>query len=426
MSLKIETVTVIGGNGTVGKGVSGIFASFGDAKVYVVARTMEKAEKALSDISLSVKALTIKDNLIPVTYDELKCVLSKSDLIFESVSEDLEVKKGIHENINKYSKEESIIATGTSGLSINDLAKIYDSKKRKRFVGMHFFNPPYSMTLCELIPSDNNDNEYINDLKEYLEKVLFRDVIVVKDQPAFLANRIGFMFMNEALIYAEKYKAQGGIDYIDAILDCYTGRNMAPLTTINFVGLDVHKAIVDNVYNNTSDKESFLLPNFINNLINENKLGIKTKEGLYKMSDSTYMVYDIENNHYREVLHYEFPFKERAIKEFRNANYKEGFNIIKNDDSLESRICMSFLLKYILYSIKLSGEICKNIDDCDIAMAKGFNWIPPHALVDVLGGKDEVISLCDKYLGTSSEYKNILSSIGKSLFGFEKYIKAKD
>ena len=76
----------------------------------------------------------------------------------------------------------------------------------------------------------------------------------MKDSPAFLGNRIGFQFINEALQYAEKYKFNGGIDYIDAILGPFTGRAMSPLVTANFVGLDVHKAIVDNLYENTRDK----------------------------------------------------------------------------------------------------------------------------------------------------------------------------
>lgn len=428
MDLKINTVTIIGGNGTLGKGISGIFASFGNAKVYVVARTLEKAVSAIEEAALSVKAFSIKENLVPKTYNDLNAIIPESDLIFESVKEDLKVKSDIHQLINKCSRENTIIATGTSGLSIDDLANNYDEEKRKKFVGIHFFNPPYSMTLCELIPSkyNKNDKEYINNLKKYLENILLRDVVIVKNQPAFIANRIGFMFMNEALIYADMYKAQGGIDYIDSILGSYTGRNMPPLQTVNFVGLDVHKAIVDNVYNNSTDKDYFLLPNYVNDLIKENKLGLKVNEGLYKKSDNETLVYDIETGKYRNIIQYEFPFKMEAINEFKKANYKEGFDCIKNSESEESKICMSFLLKYILYAIKLAKESCENVSDCDIAMSKGFNWIPPIALVEVLGGVDEVIALCNKYLGLKDEYKKILSGISNSRFSYEKYIKAKN
>ena len=428
MNINIKTVTVIGGNGTLGKGISGIFASFGNAKVYVIARTLEKAEKATEEAALSVKALAIKENLVAKTYEDLENCILDSDLVFESVSEDFETKSNIHKMINKYAKETCIIATGTSGLSINDLANNYDNKLRKKFLGIHFFNPPYNMTLCEVIPSKYNsdDKEYISSIKKYLETTLFRDVVVVKDQPAFIGNRIGFLFLNEALQYAEKYKSLGGIDYIDSILGCYTGRNMAPLETINFVGLDVHKAIVDNVYSNTTgvERESFMLPEYVNDLIKANKLGLKVNEGLYKKNENGKFVYDIESGEYRDIHQYQFAFKKETIKEFKKANYKEGFDCIKNSDSEESKICMTFLLKYILYSIDLSKKSCEKINDCDIAMANGFNWIPPIALIEVLGGKEEVIKLCNKYLGTSEDYNKILEDIGNSEFSYEKYIKA--
>ena len=110
-------------------------------------------------------------------------------------------------------------------------------------------------------------------------------VVEVKDAPAFLANRIGFQFINEAMQYAQRYQDRGGIDYVDGILGSFTGRTMAPLTTADFVGLDVHKAIVDNLYANTCDyaHSSFVLPSFCQELIDAGLLGRKAGAGLYKM-----------------------------------------------------------------------------------------------------------------------------------------------
>lgn len=421
---KVNTVTVIGANGAVGSGVSGIFASFGNAKVYVVARSKEKADIAKQKATGAVKASSIAERIIPKTYDDLEECVKNSDLIFESVAEDIAIKKDIHSKIAKYAKEDSIIGTGTSGLSINELALCYREEIRKNFIGIHFFNPPYSLTLCELIPTKYNEDTFVKELKEYLSKKLIRNVIIVSDVPAFLGNRIGFKFMNLALQYAKEYQDDGGIDYIDAILGAYTGRNMAPIETVNFVGLDIHKAIVDNVYNSSSDKE-FILPDYVNLLIKENKIGVKVNEGLYKKSDDNNLVYDIKTNSYREKRKYNFDFKEKAIKKFKKGKYKEGFNYIKNDDSKESNICMKFLLNYIVYAINLAREISENISDIDIAMATGFNWIPPLALVEVLGGKEEVIKLCNKYLN-KDDYNKIFDGIGLSNYDYRSFIKAKD
>lgn len=233
--MKVNKVTVIGANGTLGIGVSSIFASFGNTKVYMVARSKEKAEKAIEKSAMSVKAYAICDNMIPKTYEDIGKCIEDSDLIIETIVEDYGKKEEIHKIINKYMKKDSIASTVTSGISINKISKCYDIENRKRFMGIHFFNPPYSLQLCELIPSDETDKNKINEVEEYLTKILNRKVIITNDEAAFLANRIGFQFINKAMQYAKKYKEEGGIDYIDTILGGFTGRNMSPLHTADFV-----------------------------------------------------------------------------------------------------------------------------------------------------------------------------------------------
>lgn len=425
--LKINKVVVIGGSGTVGRAVSAIFASFGNAKVYMVGRDKEKLEKARHSAALSVRALTVADNLIIKTFDELDECIKKADFVFESVSEDFEIKKKMHEKINKFLKKGAITATGSSGLSIDDLAECYDDSKKESFLGVHFFNPPYNLPLCEIIPSKYNSNnkKIIGELREYLEDVLLRNVVIVKNEPAFLGNRIGFMFLNEALQYADKYKERGGIDYIDSVLGCYTGRSMRPLETIDFVGLDVHKAIVDNVRENSKqdDKDSFVLPEFFNEIVSEGNLGAKTGCGLYKRVDDDKLVYDIQSKDYRDVVKYDFSYQKELIDDLSSGKYIEGFNCIKNDKSLESEICLTFLLKYIIYSVEITKEICDDISFCDDAMADGFNWLPPLAMIDILGGVEETCKLCKKYL--KKDCSSLLKNLPKSKYDYRKFIKAK-
>lgn len=138
--------------------------------------------------------------------------------------------------------------------------------------------------------------------------------------------------INEILQLAEKYKYNGGIDYIDAIIGPFTGRAMAPLVTANFVGLDVHKAIVDNLYENTHDfvHSAFVLPDYVEKLVEKGKLGRKSGEGLYKTflhdnGTKIHQVYDIENNHYREIIKYIFPFVEQMVKYLKTGDYEKAF-----------------------------------------------------------------------------------------------------
>ncbi|MGN1031422.1 MAG: 3-hydroxyacyl-CoA dehydrogenase family protein [Butyricicoccaceae bacterium] len=398
--MEIKTVTVIGANGTMGCNISGIFASFGNAKVYMACRSLEKAEKAVGQAAKSVRAEAIAENLVPVTFEDLPQCVAESDLVFESVSENFETKQGIIDRIADHVRPDVILATGTSGLSIDKLAEMYPENLRSRFIGMHFFNPPYMLTLCEIINSEYTDPEMSEFLSTYSEDVLVRTVVKVKDTAAFLGNRIGFQFINEACQYAEKYKDNGGIDYIDAILGQFTGRNMAPIATADFVGLDVHKAIVDNVYQNTKDyaRATFVLPEYVQKLIDEGKLGRKVNQGLYKsFKDESgkriQLVYDIDTGEYREKMRYTFPFARKMVDNFHSGNYKEAFDSLINNHSIEAEICVSFLIKYVLYGITVAKLASDDVRAADDAMATGFGWVPPLAVIDAFGGKEEFAAL---------------------------------
>ena len=107
----------------------------------------------------TVRAGVIAEKLIPVTYDSLKEVVAESDLIFESVAEDYEIKNEVNQKVIPYLKNEALLCSGTSGLSIDKLAAKLPEYVACRYTGMHFFNPPYSMTLCELIPSAKMEQE---------------------------------------------------------------------------------------------------------------------------------------------------------------------------------------------------------------------------------------------------------------------------
>lgn len=434
--MNIKTVTVVGANGTMGSNISGIFASFGDAKVYMICRKMEDSMKAQLKASLSVKAEVIGKNLIPKTYDDLeKCIL-ESDLVFESVAEDLHIKKEIYQQINKYVKPHAVIGTGTSGLSINELSTCLDDNMKGRFMGIHMYNPPYNMTLCEVIPSKHTDSVLLSEVKMYLKNTLLRKVVEVKDEPAFMGNRIGFQFINEAMQYAEVYKDNGGIDYIDSILGPFTGRSMAPLTTSDFVGLDVHRAIVDNVYCNTYDyaHETFVMPEFAIKLIGEHKLGRKTGCGLYQAvtnSDGTKTinVYDIASETYRPRIKYTFPFAKQMIDELRKGNYSVAFDKLINNHSLEANICVQFLTKYVIYSLVITKAIGENIHSADDVMATGFSWVPPLAVVDAFGGLEKFMQIAEdklpkEFLSTIN-LKEILRDVTESNYDYRPFFKAK-
>ena len=432
--MEIKTVTVIGAAGTMGANVAGIFASFGGAKVFCVGRSVEKVTCAVPRMVKSVRADAIASNLIPADLSMLEECVGKSDLIFESCPEDIGVKTDIAKRVGASMKPGAVSCTGSSGLSINSIAAAYPEEHRGRFFGVHMFNPPYTMSLCELIPTGYSDKAVFADLKEYLQNKLYRTVVEVKDSPAFLGNRIGFCFINEAMQYAEKYKDYGGIDYIDAILGPFTGRTMAPLITSDFVGLEVHKAIVDNVYKNTRDfsHESFVLPKFAEKLIGEGKLGRKSGMGLYRFVKldggiKNKTVYDINTAAYRDVIPYAFPFADKMKKHIMEGDYQMAFEQLVGNGSNEAVICLSFLLKYIVYALYAANEVGDSIEGADDVMATGFNWCPPMAMYDALSTASDVPALIRERLPDvcrAVDVERCLAGVKKSKYDYRRYFKS--
>lgn len=432
--IEMKTITIIGATGTMGANVAGIFASFGNAKVYCVGRDIEKVKEIIPKIIKSVKADSILSNLYPADFTMLEKCVRESDIVFESVAEEFSIKEEIARRVGKALRDNAISCTGTSGLSITALAECYPEKKRSRFFGVHFFNPPYNMPLCEFISTHYADINVANRLKEYLKNVLLRTVVEVKDIPAFMGNRIGFQFINEALQYAERYKDNGGIDYIDSILGPFTGRSMAPLVTSDFVGLDVHKAIVDNVYLNTRDyaHNTFILPEYVKKLIDENKLGKKVGVGLYQTirydnGIKRHTVYDITTCQYRDQILYVFPYADEMKKRIVVGDYINAFDVLIKNHSNEAEVCMNFLLKYIVYSLYIATEVGYNIESADDVMATGFNWCPPIALYQALSQVVDVRGLIGERLPEvckSIDVNRLLNAAKCSKYDYRPYFKS--
>lgn len=432
--LDIRTATVIGVTGTMGANIAGIIASFGDAKVFCVGRNLDSVRKTIPRIVRSVKADAIAARLVPADLSMLEKCVAESDLVFESVREELDLKKEIARRVAGALRPEAVSGTGSSGLSITEIAECYPERLRGHFFGIHLFNPPYTLPLCELTPTVYSDGEILSELKAYLREKLFRTVVEVKDSPAFLANRIGFQFINEALRYAERYQDNGGIDYMDALLGSFTGRTMPPLITSDFVGLDVHQAIVSNLYHNTNDwaRETFVLPEFARKLIAEGKLGRKSGCGLYQTVKyengfRRQTVYDIRSGQYRDVMPYVFPFAEEMKRSIAEGDYQQAFRSLVGNQSQEARICLAFLLRYMLYALYAAGEVGSSAEAADDVMAAGFNWCPPLALYQALSTAADVPALIRERLPDLCgrlDVDRCLKEVRPSGYDYRRYFKS--
>jgi 3-hydroxyacyl-CoA dehydrogenase len=403
--MNIKKVAFIGANSAMGAKTAAIIAAFGDLPVFMIARDIKKAKDGIEIAVRSVRSNSIRSNLIPSTYSDLPRILKQCDWIVEAVAENYEIKTSVNLLIKKTKKKGRIISSLTSGLSIAKLSGVLDDDDRKNYMGVHFFNPPYKMLLCEVIPSKYTDLTKTKELETFLEKVLLRKVIQAKDSPAFVANRIGFQLINEAAIYAYKYRDRGGVSYIDSLLGRHTGRALAPLETLDFVGLDVHKAIIDNLKNNLSNTDSaiatFSMPSFLQTLIRKGKFGNKSGDGLYTKKEieghKKRFTFDIKTNKYLPHQKYYSPVVEAMREYIHKGEYKRAFHILKESSHADADIIKYFIARYISYSFSLVGDVVDNKEIIDRAMGFGFSWVPPSAMVDLLGGVDETSTMIKKY-----------------------------
>lgn len=389
----IKTITIIGANGTVGLQVAQLLVAKTTTTVFLVCRSKEKAEKTIKLIHENVLERSLMGTLIPSDYSEFETCIKKSDWVFESVAEDLELKKDINREINRYLDAETIVSTGTSSFLIETLSSVFSEQVKANYFGTHFFNPPDKLPLLELICNQHSDREKYLKLHSFLFRSLERKIIETKDTPAFLANRIGILFLNEVAVLAEKFAERGGIDYLDAIMGTFTGRKLPPLKTIDFIGIDVFISILHSL-NQQENKSADVMsktPDYLEDLQSDNHLGKKTGIGLYKTEIlhngiKERLVFDIKEGTYRPIRKYTISYVPKMKEELNNGNAKYAFLALMYDNSEEAMICKFLLLKYIIISYQTAFEVTNNIEASDVAMEFGYSWIPPGKLVTLFGG----------------------------------------
>ncbi|MBL6785062.1 MAG: enoyl-CoA hydratase/isomerase family protein [Rickettsiales bacterium] len=208
-----------------------------------------------------------------VTYATNYKGFDKIDLVVEAIIEDIEIKKKSFTELEKHLKDEAIVASNTSSLSITEMAKAF--KKPERFIGMHFFNPVNRMPLVEVIPHKNTDQKAIDTIVAICYKA-GKTPIIVKDSPGFLVNRILLPYLNEAGYLLDEI---GDIEKIDDAITAF-GMPMGPLTLADNVGIDVGYKVAKILENNFGErmKVSPLIDKIYNDL---KLLGKKSGEGFY-------------------------------------------------------------------------------------------------------------------------------------------------
>src|SRR6202142_3439047 len=213
--------------------------------------------------------------------DDLKR-LAEVDWIIEAIIENLDIKRALLKKVEAIRKPGTIITTNTSGLPVAKIAEGFSEDFRHSWFGTHFFNPPRYMRLLELIPTPDADPALIDAVTHFFDAQLGKGVVLAKDTPNFIANRIGtFCVLNVMRLMQE-------MDLTIEEADALTGQAVgwprsATFRTIDLVGLDILGHVVSNMTQNVHDERSELkLPDFYQKMLERKWLGDKTKGGFYK------------------------------------------------------------------------------------------------------------------------------------------------
>ena len=288
--LKDINLIGIAGAGTMGSGIAQIFSRFG--KTVIVNDIKEEyltKSKDLIDIfnkSLIEEGL-MNENEVENIFSKIKFSTDKNefkncDLIIECIVEKLEIKQDFWEELEGIVKKDAYFATNTSGLSINQISSKLNDKSR--FIGMHFWNPAHIIPLVELIRGEETSDEMVDNLKSLLKNIGKQAVVVNRDVPGFIGNRLQFAAFREALHIVEQGIAS--VEDVDKAMKYGPGFRypiIGPLETADLGGLDTFYNISSYLFKDLGDEKE--VPKMLVELIENNYLGVKSKKGFYDYSN---------------------------------------------------------------------------------------------------------------------------------------------
>ncbi|MFY0674750.1 MAG: 3-hydroxyacyl-CoA dehydrogenase/enoyl-CoA hydratase family protein [Bacteroidia bacterium] len=210
--------------------------------------------------------------------------ISECDWVLEAVIENLDIKKGLFEKVEKYRTPRTLITSNTSGIPINKLIEGRSEDFKAHFCGTHFFNPPRYLRLLEIIPTKDTLPEVTSFFMDYGDRFLGKTTVLAKDTPAFIANRVGVFSI--LLIFRLMEEFDMTVEEVDAITGPLVGRpKSATFRTCDVVGIDTLIKVADNLYEDCPDDESrayYKVPDFVRTMVDNGWHGDKGGQGFYK------------------------------------------------------------------------------------------------------------------------------------------------
>jgi len=349
--------------------------------------------------------------------------IADADWIIEVVVENLDVKRELLRKVEQHWKAGTIVSSNTSGISIHAMSESCSDEFQQHFLGTHFFNPPRYMKLLEIIPGSKTNPDIVTRMKAFCERVLGKGVVLAKDTPNFIANRIGTYGL---LVTLNEMVASGmTVEEADAVTGPAMGRpKSATFRTLDLVGLDTFVHVAGNVYSNVTDEKEralFATPEVLQAMVDKGWLGEKSGQGFYlkrKVDGRS----DIQSLNLAAMEY--GPQKKAAGASLEAAKLAKGARaktkaLISTGDRY-SAFAWNVLKQVLVYSAGKLGEIADTIEEIDAAMRWGFNWeLGPFETWDAIGLVRSVERMETEGLTVPSWVKDWIAAGNSSFYKYE-------
>jgi len=311
----------------------------------------------------------------------------QADLVIEAVVERLDIKKALFARMEKCLPEHAVVASNTSGLRIVDMLEGRSASFQEHFLVMHFFNPPRYMKLLELVAGPKTSAKVLEQIRHFGADVLGKGIVFAKDCPNFVANRIGTHNMMGAIhLMLEKGLAPEDLDALTGVPMGHP--RSATFRTGDLVGVDTLAHVVRNCHaalENDEEREVFVLPKYIENMIEKKQLGRKTNAGFYKKTKAGIETLDPTTGEYRAKGGNE-EIKKACKGLAKEEDPKKRVKALVATDGIVGEFAWEALSKGLAYTARRVGEIADDIDAIDNAMCWGYNFeLGPFQTWDALG-----------------------------------------
>jgi 3-hydroxyacyl-CoA dehydrogenase len=320
--------------------------------------------------------------------------VTQADWIIEAIIEDLNTKRDLFKKLVPFLKEGTVISSNTSGISIQKMCEGFSTDFKERFLGTHFFNPPRYMKLLEIIPIRSTSKSVVERMARVGEKILGKGVVYAKDTPNFIANRIGAF--SGAITIRTMMEDGYRIEEVDQITGPAMGRpKMATFKLADLVGLDVMAHVSKNLYESLpegKEREYFVFSSFIQQMLKNQWLGQKTKQGFYKRvkreGKEETLVLDYEKLDYRPQEKVNLP----SVEMGKNIDdVRERIKALVLSPDRGGQFAWKIMKKSLLYATEKIPEIADDVVNIDRAMRWGYNQeLGPFETWDAIGLKSSV------------------------------------